>query len=92
MFVVFELVSHIAHAIFHFAHDVAGFAFGLFCGAIGLSFVVVRPLAYLAFSTMTDPASARVLVATNPGRICLLVGLTLEALAAGWMRALVRAS
>ena len=50
------------------------------------------PLAYLAFSTMADPASARALVSTNPGRLCLVVGLTLEGFAAVWMRALVRAT
>jgi len=58
-----------------------------------LSAVVVglAPLAYVAFSTMTDPASARVLVATGAGRVCLVVGLALEAAGALWMRALVRA-
>jgi len=57
-----------------------------------LSAVVVglAPLAYLAFSAMAGPASARVLVTTNAGRICLGVGLLLEGLAAVWMRALVR--
>jgi tight adherence protein B len=59
---------------------------------VSAAVVGLAPLAYLAFSTMADPASARVLVATNPGRLCLLVGLALEALAAVWMRALVRAT
>ena len=54
--------------------------------------VGLAPLAYLAFSTIADPASARVLVTTTAGRICLSVGLLLEALAAVWMRALVRTS
>ena len=57
-----------------------------------ISAVVVglAPLGYLVFATATDPESARVLVETAAGRVCLLVGLGLEALAALWMRALVR--
>jgi tight adherence protein B len=53
--------------------------------------VGVAPLAYVAFSAMTDPASARVLVATGAGRLCLVLGVALEAAGACWMRALVRA-
>ena len=51
--------------------------------------VGLAPLAYLAFSTATDPGSSRVLIGTTAGRICLAVGLGLEVLAALWMRALV---
>ena len=58
---------------------------------VSAAVVGLAPLAYLAFSAMADPASARVLVATTAGRICLGVGLVLEGLAALWMRALVRA-
>jgi tight adherence protein B len=54
--------------------------------------VGLAPLAYLAFTTLTDPGSAQVLVATGVGRICLAIGLALEAGAAIWMRALVRAT
>jgi tight adherence protein B len=54
--------------------------------------VGLAPLAYLAFSTLTDPASARVLLDTGAGRVCLALGLALEAGAALWMRALVRPS
>jgi len=54
--------------------------------------VGLAPLAYLAFSTMADPGSSRVLVATTPGRVCLALGIALEAIAAWWMRALVRAT
>jgi tight adherence protein B len=56
-----------------------------------VSAVVVgaAPLGYLAFATATDPTSLRVLVGTGVGRICLLAGLGLEALAALWMRALL---
>lgn len=59
-----------------------------------VSAVVVggAPLAYLAFSAMADPTATRALVTTTAGRICLVVGLALEALAAVWMRALVRAA
>ncbi|MEP6624705.1 MAG: type II secretion system F family protein [Acidimicrobiia bacterium] len=59
-----------------------------------VSAVVVgaAPLAYLVFATATDPASSRVLISTGPGLVCLLVGLTLEGLAALWMRALLGAA
>ena len=52
--------------------------------------VGVGPIAYLVFSTATDPASARVLVSTPVGIGCLAVGLTLEVVAALWMRALLK--
>jgi tight adherence protein B len=52
--------------------------------------VGLAPLVYLAFSTMTDPASARVLVDSFLGRVCLVTGLGLEVLAVVWMRALVK--
>ncbi len=57
---------------------------------VSAAVVGLAPLAYLAFSTMADPASARVLVTTTAGRVCLGVGLALEGLAVVWMRALVR--
>ena len=48
-----------------------------------LSAVVVgaAPLGYLAFSAMVDPGAVTALVATGVGRVCLVVGLGLEALA-----------
>ncbi len=52
--------------------------------------VGVGPLAYLVFSTATDPTSARVLISTPAGVVCLAAGLTLEVLAALWMRALLK--
>ena len=56
-----------------------------------MSAVVVgaAPLVYLVFSSATDPASVRILVTSNVGRACLVVGLGLEALAAWWMHRLV---
>lgn len=56
-----------------------------------LSAVVVglAPLAYLAFTTATDPGATRVLLGTAAGRLCLAVGLALEVAAALWMRAIV---
>lgn len=56
-----------------------------------ISAVVVgaAPLAYLVFAAATDPASTDVLISSTAGRICLAVGLGLEALAALWMRALL---
>ncbi|MBK5289444.1 MAG: type II secretion system F family protein [Acidimicrobiia bacterium] len=47
------------------------------------------PLAYLIFAAATDPGSTDVLVSTTAGRICLVLGLGLEGLAAVWMRALL---
>ncbi|MDQ1431531.1 MAG: tight adherence protein [Actinomycetota bacterium] len=59
-----------------------------------LSAVVVgtAPLGYLAFSSLVDPRSVTVLVATGVGRVCLVVGLGLEALAALWIRRIVRSA
>ena len=53
-----------------------------------LSAIVVgaSPLAYLVFSALVDPGSVGVLVGTGAGRVCLVVGLLLEAVAALWMR------
>jgi len=57
-----------------------------------LSAVVVglAPIGYLVFSSLVDRRNLTVLVATGVGRACLMVGLALEALAAWWMRRLVR--
>ncbi|HUF85279.1 MAG TPA: type II secretion system F family protein [Acidimicrobiia bacterium] len=59
-----------------------------------LSAVVVgaAPLVYLLFSVLVDPATLAVLLGTGVGRVCLLVGLGLEALAALWMRRIVGAT
>lgn len=51
--------------------------------------VGLAPLAYLVFTTATDPGATRVLVGTTAGRLCLGVGLALEIAAALWMRAIV---
>lgn len=57
-----------------------------------LSAVVVgaAPLGYLVFSTAVDGRALSVLVGTGVGRVCLVVGLGLEVLAAWWMGRLVR--
>lgn len=57
-----------------------------------LSAVVVggAPVAYLAFTALVDPASVQVLVATPAGRVCLGIGIGLDALAIVWMRHIVR--
>ena len=59
-----------------------------------LSAVVVgaAPLGYLAFSAMVDPAAVTALVATGVGRVCLVVGLGLEALAGLWIRRILRSA
>jgi len=56
-----------------------------------LSAVVVgaAPLVYLLFSALVDPATLATLVGTGYGRVCLVVGLGLEALGALWMRRIV---
>ena len=57
-----------------------------------LSGVVVgaAPIAYLAFSVIVDPASVSLLVGSAAGRVCLGLGLALDALGIAWMRRLVR--
>ena len=51
--------------------------------------VGVAPLAYLAFATAADPSTATMLVTTSTGRICLTLGLGLDAAGAWWMRRIV---
>ena len=57
-----------------------------------LSAIVVggAPIAYLAVSAIVDPSSVATLVETGSGRVCLLLGLVLQALALVWMRRIVR--
>jgi tight adherence protein B len=57
-----------------------------------LSAVVVgaAPLGYLAFSAMVDPGAVTTLIDTGVGRVCLVVGLSLEGLAALWIRRILR--
>jgi tight adherence protein B len=57
-----------------------------------LSAIVVgaAPIAYLGFSGIIDPDSVGTLVGTGIGRVCLVVGLALEGLAALWIRRIVR--
>jgi tight adherence protein B len=57
-----------------------------------MSAIVVAgaPLAYIAWSALVDPHALHVLTATTFGRICLLLGLGLEALGGWWMRSIVR--
>ena len=52
--------------------------------------VGVAPVGYLAFSSLVDPSSVTVLVGTGVGRVCLVLGLGLEGLAALWIRRIVR--
>ncbi len=57
-----------------------------------LSAVVVgaAPVAFLAIGVLMDAGSLTTLVGTQTGRLCLVVGLGLEALAACWIRQIVR--
>ena len=48
------------------------------------------PVAYIAWSAVVDPHALQVLTGTLFGRICLLLGLGLEAVGGWWMRAIVR--
>jgi tight adherence protein B len=59
-----------------------------------LSAVVVgaAPLGYLAFAALVDPRSVTALLDTGVGRVCLVVGLGLEALAAWWIRRIARSA
>jgi Flp pilus assembly protein TadB len=59
-----------------------------------LSAVVVgaAPLGYLAFSAMVDARAVTALVGTGVGRVCLVAGLALEALAALWIRRILRSA
>jgi tight adherence protein B len=52
--------------------------------------VAVAPLGSLALSALTDRAALGALMARPLGRGCLLLGLTLDAIAVVWMRRLVR--
>ncbi|MEX1006487.1 MAG: type II secretion system F family protein [Acidimicrobiia bacterium] len=52
--------------------------------------VGVAPIGYLAFSSLVDPSSVTVLVGTGLGRVCLVLGLGLEGIAALWIRRIVR--
>ena len=56
-----------------------------------LSAIVVgaAPLGYLVFASLVDARSVTALVGTGVGRVCLVVGVALEALAAVWMRRIV---
>ncbi len=53
--------------------------------------MVLLPIGFAALQAVTNGAAAHFLLATAPGGVCLLVGLTLDALGAWWMRRLVRA-
>jgi tight adherence protein B len=52
--------------------------------------VGVAPIGYLVFAAVADPGSIAALVGTSIGRVCLVIGLTLDAVAALWMRRLLR--
>ena len=72
-------------------HDAAGEAAALSAQA-RLSAIVVgaSPLVSLALSLLVDRRVAPTLMATPSGRACLLTGIALEALAAAWMRRILR--
>lgn len=59
-----------------------------------LSAVVVglAPVGFLVFSALVDPRSATRLVATDVGRVCLVVGLALDGLGGWWMHRIVRSA
>jgi tight adherence protein B len=72
-------------------HDAAGEVAALSAQA-RLSAIVVgaAPIVSLGLSLLADRRVAPTLVGTAPGRACLVAGVTLEALAALWMRRIVR--
>jgi tight adherence protein B len=72
-------------------HDAAGEVAALSAQARSSAVVVgAAPAASLALSLAVDRRVAPTLVGTAPGRACLLLGLALQALAAMWMRRIVR--
>jgi len=72
-------------------HDVAAEADALSAQA-RLSAIVVgaSPLVSLTLSLLVDRRVAATLMTTSSGRACLFAGVALEALAAAWMRRIVR--
>jgi tight adherence protein B len=72
-------------------HDAAGEAAALSAQA-RLSAIVVgaSPLVSLTLSLLVDRRVAPTLMSTSSGRACLLTGAALEALAAIWMRRILR--
>ncbi len=52
--------------------------------------VAGAPVVYIAWSALVDPHALQVLTGTFIGRICLVLGLGLEALGGWWMRSIVR--
>jgi len=57
-----------------------------------MSAVVVggAPVAYIAWSALVDPHALQVLTGSGFGRVCLVLGIGLEAVGASWMRGIVR--
>lgn len=51
--------------------------------------VGLAPIAFLGFTALSDATALRVLTTSGPGRVCLAVGLLLEALAMAWIRRIV---
>ncbi|MFA5882610.1 MAG: type II secretion system F family protein [Acidimicrobiia bacterium] len=55
------------------------------------AFVVgLAPIAYVVFASAVDPHAASALVTSTTGRLCLVLGLALDALGALWMRRIAR--
>lgn len=52
--------------------------------------MVVGPAGYLVWSAVADRRSLDALVATTPGRVCLVVGVALEVVGVLWMRRIAR--
>jgi tight adherence protein B len=54
--------------------------------------VGVAPIAYLGFAAGVDPRSITLLVTTGFGRVCIVLGFALDAVAAWWMHRIVRSA
>jgi len=52
--------------------------------------VALAPVGFLVLSATTSPATTRFLTNTATGRACFAVGITLDVVAAQWMRRIVR--
>lgn len=51
----------------------------------------LAPIAYVISTAVVDVRSVHLLVGTNVGRVCMLLGVALELLGALWIRAILRA-
>ncbi|HEU5083238.1 MAG TPA: hypothetical protein VFU14_07865, partial [Acidimicrobiales bacterium] len=59
-------------------------------GKASAAVLTLAPLGFAFLLTSLDPSAGRFLLGTPVGWLCIAVGLTLDAVGAWWMAALVR--